>query len=192
MDDDAPRRGASFSSAFSIILSLARERIAELGCPPIGEDPKAFVERGGLSRLETEASETAVRRVGRPIRLSLNCLAPSCRAASNVKLFWLALVKTWLALKRRWDIDCDHRQASAGVLTANGARRPKIEGGKPDGVVVWSLSCCPAPEIAHAQILPQASSEYAGEANVFSASSYFAEPRHQNAASRHKRTSMIP
>jgi hypothetical protein len=63
MDDDAPRRGASFSSAFSIILSLARERIAELGCPPIGEDPKAFVERGGLSRLETEASETAVRRV---------------------------------------------------------------------------------------------------------------------------------
>jgi hypothetical protein len=63
MSDDASRRGASFSSAFSIILSLARERIAELGCPPIGEDPKAFVERGGLSRLETEASETAVRRV---------------------------------------------------------------------------------------------------------------------------------
>jgi hypothetical protein len=63
MSDDASRRGPSFSSAFSIILSLARERIAELGCPPIGEDPKAFVERGGLSRLETEASETAVRRV---------------------------------------------------------------------------------------------------------------------------------
>ena len=63
MNDHAARRGASFSSAFSIILSLARERIAELGCPPIGEDPKAFVERGGLSRLETEASETAVRRV---------------------------------------------------------------------------------------------------------------------------------
>jgi len=63
MSDHASRRGASFSSAFSIILSLARERIAELGCPPIGEDPKAFVERGGLSRLETEASETAVRRV---------------------------------------------------------------------------------------------------------------------------------
>jgi hypothetical protein len=63
MSDDASRRGASFSSAFSIILSLARERIAELGCLPIGEDPKAFVERGGLSRLETEASETAVRRV---------------------------------------------------------------------------------------------------------------------------------
>jgi hypothetical protein len=63
MSDGPSRRGASFSSAFSIILSLARERIAELGCLPIGEDPKAFVERGGLSRLETEASETAVRRV---------------------------------------------------------------------------------------------------------------------------------
>jgi hypothetical protein len=63
MSDDAPRRGASFSSAFSIILSLARERIAELGCPPIGENPKAFVDRGGLHRLETEAAEAAIRRV---------------------------------------------------------------------------------------------------------------------------------
>jgi hypothetical protein len=57
MSDDAPRRGASFSSAFSIILSLARERIAELGCPAVGDNPKAFVDRGGLSRLETEAAE---------------------------------------------------------------------------------------------------------------------------------------
>ena len=63
MSNDAPRRGASFSSAFSIILSLARERIAELGCPPVGENPKAFVDRGGLSRLETEAAEAAIRRV---------------------------------------------------------------------------------------------------------------------------------
>ena len=63
MSDDAPRRGASFSSAFLIILSLARERIAELGCPPVGENPKAFVDRGGLSRLETEAAEIAIRRV---------------------------------------------------------------------------------------------------------------------------------
>jgi hypothetical protein len=46
-----------------IILSLARERIAELGCPPVGENPKAFVARGGLSRLETEAAEAAIRRV---------------------------------------------------------------------------------------------------------------------------------
>jgi len=63
MSNDASRRGASYSSAFAIILSLARERIAELGCPPIGESPKAFVDRGGLSRLETEAAEIAIRRV---------------------------------------------------------------------------------------------------------------------------------
>jgi hypothetical protein len=63
MSDDAPRRGASFSSAFLIILSLARERIAELGCPPVGDDPKAFVDRGGLGRLETDAAEAAIRRV---------------------------------------------------------------------------------------------------------------------------------
>jgi hypothetical protein len=63
MNDRAARRGASFSSAFSIILSLARERIAELGCPPVGENPKAFVDRGGLRRLETEAAEVAIRRV---------------------------------------------------------------------------------------------------------------------------------
>jgi hypothetical protein len=42
---------------------LARDRIAELGCPPICENPKAFVDRGGLRRLETEAAEVAVRRV---------------------------------------------------------------------------------------------------------------------------------
>ena len=63
MTNYASRRGASYSSAFAIILSLARERIAELGCPPIGENPKAFVDRGGLSRLETEAAEIAIRRV---------------------------------------------------------------------------------------------------------------------------------
>jgi hypothetical protein len=63
MSDGAPRRGASFSSAFSIILSSAGERIAELGCNPVGDDPKAFVDRGGLSRLETEAAETAIKRV---------------------------------------------------------------------------------------------------------------------------------
>jgi len=63
MNDDAPGRGASLSSAFSVFLSLARERIAELGCSPVGEDPQAFVDRGGLRRLETEAVETAIRRV---------------------------------------------------------------------------------------------------------------------------------
>jgi hypothetical protein len=62
MSDHAPR-WASFSSAFSIILSLASDRIAELGCAPVGEDPKAFVDRGGLRRLETEAADAAIRRV---------------------------------------------------------------------------------------------------------------------------------
>jgi len=31
-----------------IVLSLASERIAELGCAPVGEDAKAFVDRGGF------------------------------------------------------------------------------------------------------------------------------------------------
>ena len=62
MNDDAPR-WASFSSAFSIVLSLASDRIAELGCAPVGEDPQAFVDRGGLRQLETEAADTAIRRV---------------------------------------------------------------------------------------------------------------------------------
>jgi hypothetical protein len=62
MSDDAPR-WASFSSAFSIILSSASDRIAELGCAAVGEDPKAFVDRGGLRRLETEAADAAIRRV---------------------------------------------------------------------------------------------------------------------------------
>src|SRR5215831_8947383 len=62
MSDDA-HRWASFSSAFSIVLSLASDRIAELGCTPFGEDPKAFVDRGGLRGLETEAAAAAIRRV---------------------------------------------------------------------------------------------------------------------------------
>jgi hypothetical protein len=62
MSDDAPR-WASFSSAFSIVLSLASNRIAELGCDPVGDDPKTFVDRGGLRRLETEAADAAIRRV---------------------------------------------------------------------------------------------------------------------------------
>ena len=62
MSDD-PHRWASFSSAFSIVLSLASDRISELGCTPVGEDPKAFVDRGGLGYLEIEAADTAIRRV---------------------------------------------------------------------------------------------------------------------------------
>jgi hypothetical protein len=62
MSDHAPR-WASFSSAFSIVLSLASDRITELGCAPVGEDPKTFVDRGGLRRLETEAADAAIRKV---------------------------------------------------------------------------------------------------------------------------------
>ena len=62
MSDDAPR-WASFSSAFSIVLSLASDRIAELACDPVGDDPKTFVDRGGLHRLETEAANAAIKRV---------------------------------------------------------------------------------------------------------------------------------
>jgi hypothetical protein len=62
MSDDAPR-WASFSSAFSIVLSLSSDRIAELGCAPVGEDPKAFVDSGGLRRLEAEAADAAIKRI---------------------------------------------------------------------------------------------------------------------------------
>ena len=62
MSDDA-HRWASFSSAFSIVLSLASDRITDLGCTPVGEDPKMFVDRGGLRSLETEAADAAIKRV---------------------------------------------------------------------------------------------------------------------------------
>jgi hypothetical protein len=62
MSDDAPR-WASFSSAFSIVLTSANDRITELGCTPVGEDPHSFVDRGGLRRLETEAAAAAIKRV---------------------------------------------------------------------------------------------------------------------------------
>ena len=62
MSDDAPR-WASFSSAFSIVLSSASDRIAELGCAAVGDDPKAFVDRGGLRRLEAEVAEAAIKRL---------------------------------------------------------------------------------------------------------------------------------
>jgi hypothetical protein len=42
---------------------LASDRIADLGCTPVGEDPKAFVDRGGLRRMEMEAADAAIKRV---------------------------------------------------------------------------------------------------------------------------------
>jgi hypothetical protein len=62
MSDDAPAF-SSFSSAFSIVLSLAHKRIVDLGCAPVGKDPKAFIDSGGLSRLESEAASAAIRSV---------------------------------------------------------------------------------------------------------------------------------
>ena len=62
MGDDAPL-WASFSSAFAIVLSAASDRIAELGCDPVGDDAEAFVDRGGLRRLEAEAADAAIRRL---------------------------------------------------------------------------------------------------------------------------------
>jgi len=44
-------------------ISHVGQRIAELGCAAVGEDPKAFVDRGGLRRLETEAADASIRRV---------------------------------------------------------------------------------------------------------------------------------
>jgi hypothetical protein len=62
MSDDAVG-GASFSSALSIYLRLSRERVAELGSTPVGEDASAFVDRGGLKRLEDEAANAAIARI---------------------------------------------------------------------------------------------------------------------------------
>jgi hypothetical protein len=62
MSDDTSR-WATFSSAFSIVLRLASARIAELGCSPVGDDPKKFVDRGGLRHLENQAAEAAIKSV---------------------------------------------------------------------------------------------------------------------------------
>jgi hypothetical protein len=80
-----------------------------------------------LARLETEASETAVRRVREAAYPLIFKFGSEMARGKQRKIIWLGLVKTWLALKRRWDIDCDHRQASAGVLTGGGARRQKVD-----------------------------------------------------------------
>ena len=70
MSDDAPR-WASFSSAFSIILSSSGDRIAELGCAPVGEDPKVFVDSGGLRRLKSEAAVRRIREAAYPLIFKL-------------------------------------------------------------------------------------------------------------------------
>jgi hypothetical protein len=100
MSDDASR-WATFSSAFSIVLSLASARVAELGCTPVGDNPKKFVDRGGVRRLEHEAAEAAIKRVRQAAYPLVLCSASKCLSAKTAKSFWLVSVKTWLALKRR-------------------------------------------------------------------------------------------
>jgi hypothetical protein len=51
------------AAAWRVAVDCARLSTAELGCAPIGEDPKTFVELGGLRRLETEAATEAIKRV---------------------------------------------------------------------------------------------------------------------------------
>jgi hypothetical protein len=138
MSDDTSRRGASYSSAFAIILSLARERIAELGCSPMGENPKAFIDRGGLSRLETEAAEVAIRRVREAAYpLIFKLFGSEMPRGRSANLFWTGSVKIWPALRRIWDIDCEprqmmraSRQESAYVPTDSGPRWPNVKESK--------------------------------------------------------------
>lgn len=106
MIDDAPH-WASFSSAFSIVLSLASNRITELGCAPVGEDPKAFVDRGGLRRLETEAADAAIRRVREAAYPLIFKLFGSemPRGKERKRVLARLNAKTWPASKRPWAMD---------------------------------------------------------------------------------------
>jgi hypothetical protein len=119
-----PPRWASFSSTFSIVLSLASNRIAELGCASVGEGPKAFVDRGGLRRLETEAAEAAIRRV---------------REAAYPLIFKLFGSNMPRGKQRKLIF----KRPSACVLTRSGARQPNVEGNKPDGAESLRRSLLP-------------------------------------------------
>jgi hypothetical protein len=134
MSDDAPRRGASFSSAFLIILSLARERIAELGCPPVGENAKAFVDRGGLSSLETKAAEVAIRRVREAAYPLIFKLFGSEMPRGKERKFVLTRLGQDLARIEYLDIDSGPRGticASITIgITVSAARRPNTERNK--------------------------------------------------------------
>ena len=142
MSDDAPR-WASFSSAFSIVLSSANDRITELGCTPVGEDPHSFVDRGGLRRLETEAAAAAIKRVREaayPLIFKLfGAEMPSGKERALV--FEIGSVKTWPALRGPWDIV---RNRSKTICTSGLPPKPKETTAPPplthDGVVAKS-SC---------------------------------------------------
>jgi hypothetical protein len=66
-----------------------------------GENPKAFVDRGGLCTMEAEAAAVAIRRVrdeAYPLIFKLS--AATCRAARSASVFWHDSVKTWGALNK--------------------------------------------------------------------------------------------
>jgi hypothetical protein len=127
MSDDAPR-WASFSSAFSIVLSLASDRIAELGCAPVGEDPKAFVDRGGLPRLETEAADAAIRRAREAAYLLIfRSFGSEMPRGKGRKLVLTRLGQDLRRIERPWDIKdplgkmCASRSPKACVVTGDGS-----------------------------------------------------------------------
>jgi hypothetical protein len=125
---DADVAGASFSPAFSIMLSLSRERIAELGCSPVGEDPKAFVERGGLKHLEDEAASMAIARVRQaayPLVFKLFGSEMPRGKARNLVLARLRQDLARITLGYRQPRRNRKRAAAKGRLGA-GARRPAI------------------------------------------------------------------
>src|SRR6516164_7178618 len=145
MSDDAPR-WASFSSAFSIVLSLASNRIAELGCAAVGEDPKAFVDRGGLRRLEIEAADAAIRRVREAAYpLIFKLFGSEMPRGKQRKLVLTRLGQDLARIEKTLGYRLRPRRddASACVVTRSGGRLPNVEGSKPDGTVVESLPTAP-------------------------------------------------
>jgi hypothetical protein len=127
---------SSFSPAFSIISSLAASRVTELGCAPVGEDPKTFVDRGGLRRLEAEAADEAIRRIREAAYpLIFKLFGSEMPHGKERKLVLAGWVKTWLVSKRPSDIDarprrtvCAGRQAAVCVRAqSSDAQRPRPE-----------------------------------------------------------------
>ena len=58
----------------ALVSSVGRMALEDLGCTPVGDDPTAFIERGGLQALEKEAIKTAlitVRKYAHPLIVAL-------------------------------------------------------------------------------------------------------------------------
>jgi len=120
---------------------LARERIAALGCHPVRENPKAFIDRGGLSRLEAEAAEVAVRRVREAAYpLIFKLFGGEMPGAEERKVVLDRLGKDLARIERNlgyrsapWKTTRASRQEGAYIQAENGSRRPsesKLEGSR--------------------------------------------------------------